>query len=132
MERINVSLQILWTHPQCMERPSIEIIERLEEGLRLVWSDKSEHQVSYRELLFWCPCAGCSPKRDDEQIAEQMSKEISSYAIARPDIEATGGYAIRLKWEIGCNSGIWTFDRLWRLAMEKDPDEGKPYVHGAW
>ena len=46
--------------------PQLNRLERKEESILLTWSNKLESELSYRTLLYWCPCAKCSPLRDDE------------------------------------------------------------------
>ena len=41
-------------------------------------------------------------------------------------------YALAFEWSTGCSSGIYRFERIWRLGEKQDPDNGKAYVHGAW
>ena len=43
-----------------------------------------------------------------------------------------GKYALAFDWKNGCSSGIYRFERIWALANKLDPDNGTPYVLGAW
>ena len=50
----------------------------------------------------------------------------------KPQVSKVGSYALKFEFPQGCNSGIFTFERLYKLCKNENPDDGKPYVHGAW
>jgi ATP-binding protein involved in chromosome partitioning len=114
------------------EFAKLKRLERFEAELQMTWADGTENKIAYIDLRYWCPCAKCSPRRDSEDLASNLISEISSLRNAKPDVEKVGGYALHFEWSDGCNSGIYRFERLWDLALSKDPDGGKPFVHGAW
>ena len=57
------------------EFPNLTRLERKEETMLLSWSDNHEFELSYKTLLYWCPCAKCSPSRDDENTASENDSE---------------------------------------------------------
>ncbi len=107
-------------------------LERKEKSMLLSWSDGLEYELSYQTLLYWCPCAKCSPSRDDESTASELISNIDELLFEKPQVSKVGSYALKFEFSQGCNSGIFTFERLYRLCREENPDDGKPYVHGAW
>jgi len=98
----------------------------------LRYQDGAEYELDYRDLRLGCPCAHCSPKRGGEQAQAEFAEEIALLAREKPHVSPVGGYALTFEWSEGCNSGIYTFDRLYRLARGEDGDDGRPYIHGAW
>jgi len=107
-------------------------LERKEKSMLLSWSDGLEYELSYQSLLYWCPCAKCSPSRDNENTASELISNIDELLFEKPQVSKVGSYALQFEFSQGCNSGIFTFERLYRLCKEDNPDDGKPYVHGAW
>ena len=114
------------------EFPNLTRLERKEETMLLSWSDNHEFELSYKTLLYWCPCAKCSPSRDDEDTASELKSNIEVILFEKPQVRKVGSYALKFEFPQGCNSGIFTFERLYRLCKNENPDDGKPYVHGAW
>ena len=53
-------------------------------------------------------------------------------AIGKPEIELVGRYGLKFNWQGACTTGMWTYERLWLLGDDGDPDQGRPYVHGPW
>ena len=112
--------------------PTLNRLERKDESMILTWSNELEFELNYRTLLYWCPCAKCSPLRDDEDTASELVSNIEKVSLKKPQVSKVGRYALKFEFPEGCNSGIFTFERLFRLCNEENPDDGKPYVHGAW
>jgi len=114
------------------EIPKLVELERTEKNAILRWDDGSEQTVPWKEIRYYCPCAKCSPSRDDEGRANELRQLINSFRSEKPSVRIVGRYALAFEWSQGCSSGIHKFERLWDIANEEDPDHGKPYVHGAW
>ena len=112
--------------------PTLDVAERLNSTLRLAWSDGTDHRISYADLQYWCPCASCSPQRDDDNESSERRKRIDMKAIGKPEIELVGRYGLKFNWQGACTTGMWTYERLWLLGDDGDPDQGRPYVHGPW
>ena len=103
--------------------PRLRQLERRETDLVLRWKDNTEHTVGYAELRFWCPCANCKPRREVESRKEALRDEVSRLRNEKPKAENVGGYGIRFTFATGCNSGIWSTDRLHAIASgSPDPD----------
>ncbi|MBJ23424.1 MAG: hypothetical protein CMB64_02020 [Euryarchaeota archaeon] len=114
------------------EIPNLKRLERKKESMLLSWSNNFEFELNYRTLLFWCPCAKCSPLRDEESTSSELESSIGEIKFEKPQVEKVGSYALKFDFSNGCNSGIFTFERLFLLSKKQNPDDGKPYVHGAW
>lgn len=87
--------------------------------LELSWPDGAVDRLKYLKLRAECPCASC---RD-----EWTGARILDPATIRPDIaieglEGVGSYAVRLVWNDGHGSGLYTWETLRRIANpETDP-----------
>lgn len=86
-----------------------------EQVLELAWTGGEAHRVPYRHLRANCPCAACRDEWTGERILDP--------ATIRPDLklegmEGIGSYAVRLAWNDGHSSGLYTWETLHRLACE--------------
>ena len=105
------------------EVPKLRQLERRDIDMILRWKDETEHTVTYLELRFWCPCANCKPRREVESRREALRDEVSRLRNEKPKAENVGGYGIRFTFDSGCNSGIWSTDRLHAIATgSPNPD----------
>jgi DUF971 family protein len=89
-----------------------------EQSLELTWDDGTVDRLPYHYLRTECPCASCR----DEWTGERT---IDPNAI-RPDLklegmETIGSYAVRLGWNDGHSSGLYTWETLKRLSGECPP-----------
>ena len=107
-------------------------IERGDESCKMTFSDGTEYHVEYLDLRLDCPCANCKPRRENKQRMIEFKEELSRLRIEKPSIEIVGHYGLKFIWPSGCSSGIYRFERIWALANNQDPDDGRSYVHGAW
>ena len=103
--------------------PVLKKLERKKSGMTLAWSDGFEVVVEYKQLRYWCPCANCKARRENETRAQALRDEIDRLRNEKPKAENVGGYGIRFTFASGCNSGIWSTDRLHAIATgTPDPD----------
>ena len=84
-----------------------------EQLLEVVWSDDRADLVRYRALRAECPCASCKDEWTGERILDPTS--------IRPDLklegmEMVGNYAVRLVWNDGHSSGLYTWETLSRIG----------------
>ncbi|HWE40110.1 MAG TPA: DUF971 domain-containing protein [Isosphaeraceae bacterium] len=97
-----------------MSEPPTDIRARqAEQVLELVWDDDQADRLAYRDVRAQCPCAACRDEWTGERIIQPES--------IRPDLqlegmEAVGNYAVRLVWNDGHGSGLYTWDYLRKLA----------------
>ena len=103
--------------------PKLRQLERRETDMVLRWKDDSEHTLTYVEMRYWCPCANCKPRREVASRAQALRDEIDRLRNEKPKAENVGGYGIRFTFNSGCNSGIWSTDRLHAIATgSPEPD----------
>ena len=115
-----------------MSIPELIRLERRDADMHLTWEDGTEHVVTYHDLRHACPCAKCAPQRNEDDTSLALRKSVESLPEEKPSVRTVGNYALAFEWQHGCSSGIHRFERIWRLGNKQDPDNGKPYVHGAW
>lgn len=83
-------------------------------GIKIDWKDghRSEYGLVY--LRDHCPCATCTgahgtpPRKAESASPFQMYKP----ALKIVAVEPVGHYAIKIRWNDGHDSGIYTFDHL--------------------
>ena len=112
--------------------PLLVKLERRKKDLELTYEDGSIHHVFYTDLRHACPCAKCAPLRNEDETSLQLRAQIEGLPVEIPQVKKVGNYALSFEWQNGCSSGIYRFERLHDLACGRDPDGGRPYVHGAW
>lgn len=113
--------------------PNLVKLERRKNDLLLTYDNEDVYVVEYDDLRHSCPCAKCAPNRNDDESSLQLRQTVEALTSKKPKVVTVGNYALSFEWEdSGCSSGIYRFERIWALANKKDPDNGKPYVHGPW
>tara|TARA_B100000886_G_scaffold329814_1_gene279585 strand:- start:2051 stop:2437 length:387 start_codon:yes stop_codon:yes gene_type:complete len=117
---------------ELMDIPELKRLERREFDMALTWSNGTEHQITYDDLRHACPCARCSPLRNEEKTSMSLRRDIERLHTEKPSIKPVGKYALAFKWAHGCSAGLYRYERIWRLGEKLDPDNGQTYVHGAW
>ncbi len=92
-------------------------------GVTIDWSDGHKSEFSNEYLRDECPCASCTGAHGTEPQRSNYSAEAKPAAPASPfqmfkpklrmdSIEEVGAYAIRIYWNDGHNTGIYSFDHL--------------------
>ena len=95
-----------------------------DQTLELTWPDDRVDSLPYRYLRGECPCATCRDEWSGERILDPSSIRED---IKLEGMEPIGSYAVRLVWNDGHSSGLYTWETLLRLADErvaKDPTPG--------
>ena len=112
--------------------PTLKKLERKAQAMELTYDDETSYTVSYDDLRHACPCAKCSPMRNEDETSRTLRRQIEALPAEKPTVRTVGKYALAFEWQQGCSSGIYRFERIWALANNQDPDDGRSYVHGAW
>ena len=107
-------------------------LERRDTDMELTYEDGTSFVVTYDDLRHACPCAKCSPLRNEDEMSMQLRRTVEEYPQQKSTVQTVGDYALSFEWATGSSSGIYRFERIWDLAHRNDPDRGRPYVHGAW
>lgn len=112
--------------------PTMTKLERRAHDMALTYDDGTTHTVAYDDLRHACPCAKCAPMRNEDNTSRTLRRQIEALPAEKPQVRTVGNYALAFEWQQGCSSGIFRFERIHDLALKRDPDRGRPYVHGAW
>lgn len=92
-------------------------------GVTIDWSDGHKSEFANEYLRDECPCASCTgahgtePQRSSYTAEKASATAASPFQMFRPklrmdSIEEVGSYAIRIYWNDGHNTGIYSFDHL--------------------
>lgn len=97
--------------------PTVLRAHQAEQSLELAWEGEPPRRVTYHQVRSSCPCAACKD--------EWTGKRILDPATIRPDLklegmQMVGNYAVRLGWNDGHDSGLYTWDLLRQLATAPD------------
>lgn len=85
-----------------------------EQALELSWDDGLTAHVPYREIRAECPCASCKNEWTGERILDPSTIRDDIRLVG---LEQVGGYAVRLSWNDGHSSGLYTWETLRTLAQ---------------
>ncbi len=95
-------------------------LEKDEARQRLVitWDDGERREYSYTELQEQCPCATCREKRRQTPLPGQLPvltpEQTQPLQLVR--MSPVGTYAYHIRFNHGCDSGIYTFELLRELG----------------
>ena len=89
--------------------------------LELMWGEGHVVRLPYHYLRGECPCASCRDEWTGDRILDPKS--------IRPDLklegmEPIGNYAVRLGWNDGHSSGLYTWEALLRLTRDCPKSDG--------
>jgi len=86
--------------------------------LGIVWSDGTESYLDYVKLRNNCPCAKCEGEPDVLGRVEKPKPDFSNVTAMYDlqEIEFMGGYALKLRWRDGHNTGIYSYDLLRKIG----------------
>ena len=99
-------------------------IERRETSLEIQWKDSYQSELPYRLLREKCPCAHCDATRTGKDPFHILPSDDFFENLRLVDIQQVGRYAVRLVWNDGHRTGIYTFAFLRELSesSSKTPD----------
>ena len=86
-----------------------------EQVLELTWGGDTVARLDYRYLRGECPCAACRNEWTGQRILDPATIRSD---LRLEGMEGIGNYAIRLGWNDGHSSGLYTWETLRRLARE--------------
>ena len=91
-------------------------------GMTIDWADGHISRFNNEYLRDNCPCAGCTGAHGTEPQRSNYSRPASDpFPMFKPklkmdDVEEVGSYAIRIRWNDGHNTGIYSFEHLRRIC----------------
>ncbi|MCW5980153.1 MAG: DUF971 domain-containing protein [Bryobacteraceae bacterium] len=89
-------------------------------GIKIDWKDGQHSDFSLPFLRDHCPCATCTGAHGEPPQRPEASAPFQLYkpALKITAVEPVGNYAIRIQWNDGHNSGIYSFQYLRTLSQE--------------
>jgi DUF971 family protein len=91
-------------------------------GIKIDWQDGHHSEYSCAYLRDECPCATCTGAHGTEpQKSSYSQTSANPFPMYKPaikmlDVEPVGNYAIRIRWNDGHDTGIYSFDHLRRIC----------------
>jgi DUF971 family protein len=101
-------------NPQSLEPEHIAIAKS--KGVTIDWRDghRSEYELKY--LRENCPCASCTGAHGGPSLKDRAATadpfQMYKPAAKISAVEPVGNYAIRLVWNDGHSTGIYTYEHL--------------------
>lgn len=85
-------------------------------GIKIDWRDGHHSEYALELLRDSCPCASCTGAHGTEPQKTSYSKP-EPFPMFKPrlkmnQVEAVGSYAVRIYWNDGHSSGIYSFQHL--------------------
>jgi len=89
-------------------------------GIKIDWRDGHRSDYSLAYLRDECPCATCTGAHGTEaQRSSYSNPELFPMfkpALRMSSVEPVGQYAVRIHWNDGHSTGIYSFDHLRRIC----------------
>jgi DUF971 family protein len=91
-------------------------------GIQIDWKDGHSSQYSLAYLRDECPCASCTgahgtePRKTNHSAPPATPFQMYTPTLKMLNVEAVGHYAIRIDWNDGHNTGIYSFDHLRKIC----------------
>jgi DUF971 family protein len=95
-------------------------IQTIGNELAIKWDDGSENFILLENLRRACPCAGCKGEMDIMgNLYKNPAVTLTAKAFELTRLVSVGGYAIQPVWADGHATGIFSFDYLRGVGVEK-------------
>ena len=91
-------------------------------GIEIDWTDGHHSSFSVAYLRDECPCATCTGSHGTEPQRTSFSKpQANPFQMYKPapkmeHVEPVGNYAVRIHWNDGHSTGIYSYDHLRRIC----------------
>ncbi len=93
-------------------------------GIEIDWKDGHHSSYTVEYLRDWCPCATCAGTHGTEPRPKRSAGQqtpATLFPMYKPkdrmvNIEPVGNYALRIAWNDGHNTGIYSYDYLRRIC----------------
>ena len=90
-------------------------LQQEQEALALTYVDGSEYSLSFELLRVLSPSAEVRGHGPDDATLQTGKRRVKITAI-----EPTGNYAIKIVFDDGHDSGLYSWDYLWHLCQNRD------------
>jgi DUF971 family protein len=103
-------------------------------GIKIDWEDGHRSEYSLAYLRDECPCASCTgahgtePQKTSYSSPQPAGNPFPMFkpALKMLGVEPVGAYAIRISWNDGHNSGIYSYDHLREICPCEECRVGNP------
>lgn len=90
-------------------------------GIRIDWKDGHHSEYSLGYLRDECPCATCTGAHGTEPQKTHHAGPQELFPMYKPvlkmlSVEPVGSYAIRIAWNDGHSTGIYSFDHFRKIC----------------
>lgn len=91
-------------------------------GIKIDWKDGHHSEYSLGYLRDECPCATCTgahgtePQRTSYSAPQTNPFPMYTPALRMTSVEEVGHYAIRIQWNDGHNTGIYSYDHFRKIC----------------
>ncbi len=89
-------------------------------GVKIDWKDGHRSEYGLKHLRENCPCAQCAGTHGGPTYQEQQQQgnpfQMFKPALKIGDVEQVGSYALRLYWNDGHSSGIYSYEHLRQIC----------------
>jgi len=89
-------------------------------GIKIDWKDGHHSDYSLALLRDECPCASCTGAHGTEPQKTNHSQaspfQMYKARLKMDSVEAVGSYAVRIFWNDGHNTGIYSWDHLRKIC----------------
>jgi DUF971 family protein len=94
-------------------------------GIKIDWKDGHHSEFDLTYLRDECPCATCTGAHGTEPRPKESQAPAELFPMFKPaikmvDVEPVGNYAIRIHWNDGHNSGIYSYALFRRICRCND------------
>ena len=94
-------------------QPTAIRLDKKSRLLAIAWSDGSNSEYAWDALREGCPCALCRSSEDSNARSSPFVFDLTPVqAYELEQVELVGNYALKLVWNDGHSSGIYTWDYL--------------------
>jgi DUF971 family protein len=89
-------------------------------GIRVDWSDGESSNYPLQFLRDRCPCATCTGAHGGAPASETQPDPFHMYkpALKIDAVEPVGGYAMKVRWNDGHDTGIYSWDYLRKIRQD--------------
>jgi DUF971 family protein len=91
--------------------------------LEITWPGSGVRRIAFKTLRANCPCAGCV---DELTGVRTLNVAAIPASIAPARIELCGNYALKIEWNDGHSTGLYTWQRLAEIARNTQADAHEP------
>jgi DUF971 family protein len=91
-------------------------------GIKIDWKDGHASSYGVALLRDECPCASCTgahgttPQRTSHSQPDPSPFQMYKPALRMLDVEQVGSYAVRISWNDGHNTGIYSWTHLRKIC----------------